>query len=207
MRRVGFTLVLLIWLGCTVFLEGGSAGSNGFQVYIPRQFPTEGPTIEWFETTGTEQVAIAWDGAYTGQTEEVWTNSRWVNDSDGVDTVIFQYRWTVETEWMNRTSTLIEGNNTMGHYSANFTYAVWWNYETGWPETEGSGGNFYFRIWANDTLGNWNEVEPMLYMGGYMFVEPPADYILWRTPLGWAMIGSVVVVASVVIIWMSRRRS
>lgn len=86
MRRAGVTLVLLMWLGCTVFVEGSSARSNGFQVYIPHQFPTEGPTIEWFETTGTEQIAIAWDGAYTGQTEEVWTNSRWVNDSSSIST-------------------------------------------------------------------------------------------------------------------------
>jgi hypothetical protein len=207
MRRVGVALVLLFWLGSTILIGVSAIGPDGSSYYTNKQSPSEGPTIEWFGLTGTEQLAIAWDGAYTGQTEEVWTHSQWINDSDGVDSVIFRYRWTGETEWMNRTGTLIEGNDTRGYYSANFTYAVWWNYETGRPETEGSGGNFYFKIWANDTLGNWNEVGPMQYMGGYMFVEPPLDYYLWRTPLGWAMIGIPVAIASVVIVLIFRRRT
>jgi hypothetical protein len=108
---------------------------------------------------------------------------------------------------MNRTATLIEGNATVGLYRANFTYDVWWNYDTGRPETEGSGGNFYFKIWANDSLGTWNEVLPMQYTGGYMFVEPPFDYILLRTPLGWLMIGLPIAVVSIVIILIFRRRA
>jgi hypothetical protein len=207
MRRAGAALVLVAWIGCFSFVGVSAAGLHGFSVHTSHQSLSEGPTIEWWEISGTEQLIIAWDGAYTGQTEEVWTDSRWVNDSDGVDTVIFRYRWTSETEWMNKTSILIEGSETRGHYSANFTYAVWWNYETGRPETEGSGGNFYFKIWANDSLGNWNEVGPMQYTGGYMFVEPPPDYILWRTPQGWAMIGIPIVIASVVTIWLIRRRA
>ncbi|MFW9887717.1 MAG: hypothetical protein ACFFER_06010 [Candidatus Thorarchaeota archaeon] len=106
---------------------------------------------------------------------------------------------------MNRTATLIEGNATLGRYQANFTYAVWWNYEFGYPETEGSGGNFYFKIWANDTLGNRNEVLPMQCTGGYMIVEPPFDYILWRPPLGWLTIGLSVAAASLMIIFIFRR--
>jgi hypothetical protein len=192
MRRAGVALVLMVWLA-SALLVGVSA--------------TDGPTIEWYDSISTASVVLAWDGAYTGQTEEVWIDSRWVNDTDGVDTVIFRYRWTGQTEWMNRTATLIEGNVTVGRYSANFTYDVWWNYDTGRPETEGSGGNFYYKIWANDSLGNWNEVLPMQYTGGYMIVEPPLDYIFWRTPLGWAMMGISIAVASVAMIWMFRRRS
>ncbi|MFX1260526.1 MAG: hypothetical protein ACFFAZ_00430 [Promethearchaeota archaeon] len=192
MRRVGAAIVLMVWLG-SAFVIGVSAN--------------EGPTIEWYDTTSTASLVLFWDGAYTGQTEEVWTGTRWINDTDGIDTVIFRYRWMGETEWMNRTATLIEGNATLGRYQANFTYAVWWNYEFGYPETEGSGGNFYFKIWANDTLGNWNEVLPMQYTGGYMIVEPPFDYILWRTPLGWLMIGLSVAAASLVIIFIFRRRA
>jgi hypothetical protein len=190
MRRVGAVILLMVWLG-SAFVIGVSAN--------------EGPTIEWYDDITTGSVVLAWDGIYNGQTEEVWTDSRWVNDTDGVDTVIFRYRWTGETEWMNRTATLIEGNATVGRYSANFTYDVWWNYDTGRPETEGSGGNFYFKIWANDSLGNWNEVLPMQYTGGYMIVEPPFDYILWQTPLGWAMIGTVVVLAFGIIFIVRKR--
>ena len=190
MRRVGAAIVLMVWLG-SAFVIGVSAN--------------EGPTIEWYDTTSISNLVLFWDGAYTGQTEEVWTNTRWVNDTDGIDTVIFRYRWMGESKWMNRTATLIEGNATLGRYQANFTYAVWWNYEFGYPETEGSGGNFHFKIWANDTLGNRNEVLPMQYTGGYMIVEPPLDYILWRTPLGWLMIGLSVAAASLVIVFIFRR--
>ncbi len=207
MRRVGAALILLVWLGCVVFAGVSATEPDEFPIYNHQQSPSDGPTIEWYNITGTEQIIIAWDGAYTGQTEEVWTNSRWINDSDEVDTVIFRYKWHGETEWMNRIATLIEGNVTLGRYSANFTYAVWWNYDAGHPEVEGSGGNFYFKIWANDTLGNWNEVEPMQYTGGYMVVEPPLDYVLWRTPLGWAIIGTPIVIASIVIIWITRKRA
>jgi hypothetical protein len=207
MRGVGAALILFVWLGCTLLVGMSAAGSDRISLYNPKQSPSEGPTIEWYETAGNETVVLAWDGAYTGQTEEVWTHSAWVNDSDGVDCVIFRYRWIGDTEWTNRTAKLIEGNATLGHYEANFTYAVWWNYDWGYPETEGGGGNFYFKIWANDTLGNWNEAGPMQYMGGYMLVHPPFDYILWRTPIGWAVVGTIIVITSAFIVFLARRRT
>ncbi|MHA2142845.1 MAG: hypothetical protein ACXADD_15270 [Candidatus Thorarchaeota archaeon] len=194
MRRVGAALILMASMGSLLFLGVAASKPSVFPVNVLHQFQSEGPVIEWYNITGTEQFIIAWDGAYTGQTEEVWMNSRWVNDSDGIDTVIFRYRWYGETEWMNKTANQVEGNLTNGRYSANFTYSVWWNYDTGRPETEGSGGNFYFKIWAK-------------YTGGYMFVEPPFDYIFWRTPLGWATIGIPVVIASIVMVWLVRRRT
>lgn len=146
--------------------------------YVQRQ-TSNGPTIEWYDVPENGTLAFSWDGAYTGQTEEVWTHRHWVNDSDGVDCVIFRYRWSSEGEWTNKTATQIHGNETRGLYESNFTYAVWWNYETGRPETEGSGGNFYYKVWANDTMGNWNEVPEVGYMGGYMYVEPPPVAGLW----------------------------
>ncbi len=140
---------------------------------------SNGPRIEWYDIPENGTLAFAWDGACTGQTEEVWTHRHWVNNSDGVDSVIFRYRWFSESEWRNKTATKIQGNETRGLYESNFTYAVWWNYGTGRPETEGSGGNFYYKVWANATVVNWNEVPEVCYMGGYMYVKPPPEVGLW----------------------------
>lgn len=165
---------------------------------------SEGPTIEWYEVPENWTLVFNWDGEYRGQTEEVWTHEHCVNDSDGVHTVIFRYRWFGESEWMNQTATRIEGNETTGFYQSDFTYAVWWNYTTGRPETEGSGGNYYYKVWANDTLGNWNEVKEIGYNGGYLFVNPPPDVEFWRTvqkllPAMAIVIGSVVLSVVVVV--------
>ncbi|MFW9920958.1 MAG: hypothetical protein ACFFED_15260 [Candidatus Thorarchaeota archaeon] len=160
------------------------------------------PVIEWWNST--EGVTIAWDGAYTGQTQEVCNYVAWVNDTDGVDTVLFRYQWIGETEWMNRTASRIIGNATNGQYRGNLTYAVWWNYTSGYPQTEGSGGNFHFKIWANDTMGNWAETNPMTYTGGYMIVSPPPDSF-FLSPMGISTILIVSCVSVVVIlIWVKR---
>jgi hypothetical protein len=82
MRRVGAAIVLMVWLG-SAFVIGVSAN--------------EGPTIEWYDTTGT--VVLAWDGAYTGQTEEVWSDTRWVNEVRLRKSGLTPDGSTIQTEW------------------------------------------------------------------------------------------------------------
>ncbi|MHA1928415.1 MAG: hypothetical protein ACTSV2_07535 [Candidatus Thorarchaeota archaeon] len=163
---------------------------------------SEGPTIEWPYTE--EGNVMAWDGIYSGQTEQVWGHEAWVNDSDGVDCVIFRYQWTSQTEWINQSTTRIDGNDTTGLYSGNFTYDVWWDWEIGYPETEGDGANFKFKIFANDTLGNWKETVSMGYSGGYDMIHPPGDYVLHVTLINVAIIGAVIG-GILVVIWAVRK--
>ena len=127
------------------------------------------PTIEWSAPlNATEGVTLFWDGVYTGQTENVWPSTNWVNDSDGIDTVIFQYMCQTDIEWMNRTPTLLQGNYTHGQYNYQFIQLVLWNNETNYAYVEG--GAFKFRIFANDTLGNWRTTPANHYIGGYPFI-------------------------------------
>ncbi|MFW9910460.1 MAG: hypothetical protein ACFFEF_18030 [Candidatus Thorarchaeota archaeon] len=164
----------------------------------------EGPSIDWMVDDEFQNITIAWDGAYTGQTEENWDFWIWVNDTDGVDTVIFMFMWIGRTEWKNVTGVLVEGNSTKGLYNGNFTYAVWWNYTLGRPQTEGSGGNFHFKLFANDTLGNRNTSPVLTYMGGYMLVNPPIYFYL-ASPTGIALIGALVAFAVTFAVWFRRR--
>lgn len=166
------------------------------------------PTIQWMTLlNSTEEIILCWDGAYTGQTEEVWPYPTWVNDTDGVDTVIYQYQWYNDVDWMNRTPTLLEGNFTYGYYSYTFTQSVWWNPETDYPHIEG--GSFRFRIFANDTMGNWRTTPSILYLGGYLFIFTPTTIstngsqpfsipiaTLWITVIG----ASVIIVVMVVVV-------
>ncbi|MHA2323672.1 MAG: hypothetical protein ACXACG_18760 [Candidatus Thorarchaeota archaeon] len=191
MKKVGFAVFILLIGFVSIHRVGGSTSST-LSEFAQAQTELEGPTIDWYGQQINESVHIAWDGAYNGQTEEVFAHRIWVNDSDGVDTVIFRYRWVAETEWTNKTGVLIEGNETTGFYNENFTYDVWWNWETGRPETEGNGGNFAFKLFANDTLGNWVETSPRHYSGGYIVVNPPIEYFLFSTVQGWSLIGFTV---------------
>ena len=81
---------------------------------------------------------------------------------------------------------------------------MWWNWESGRPETEGDGAGFFFKIFANDTLGNWNEVLPVGYSGGYDLVNPPADYVFFTSVVLWAIIGTVIIVP-LFVIWAIRK--
>jgi len=131
------------------------------------------PTIEWmFAENATLATGMTWDGAYTGQTELSWSHSSWVNDADGVDTVFFQYRYSNSGEWMNRTPSMVAGDSTNGQYSYTFTQQVWWNYDTSRPEVEG-GLYVEFRIFANDSLGNWRTTLATLKSGGWLSIQPP----------------------------------
>ncbi|MFW9849474.1 MAG: hypothetical protein ACFFF4_10045, partial [Candidatus Thorarchaeota archaeon] len=153
----------------------------------------------------SETMVLAWDGAYTGQTEETWHMDAWINDTDGVDTVIFMFMSTRESEWNNQTPTLIEGNATLGRYQYNYTYSVWWNYTINRPQVENAGGNFDFKIFANDTLGHWTETGILSYTGGYMLVQPPPEIVFFSNLIpSLAAVGIIVVVISVVIIFRRR---
>jgi len=202
MKRVYFAWVIILWISCFSVQTSSTTNFENNSVVSLSQSSLEAPSIDWpYSEPG---VVIAWDGAYNGQTEEVWGSSAWVNDSDGVDCVLYRYRWTSQTEWINRTTTLMEGNDTTGRYYGNFTYEVWWNWESGSVETEGDGGFFQFKIFANDTLGNWNETIPVQYNGGYILVYPPADYVLFTSLVNVAIIGTVIV-SIVLVIWAIRK--
>ena len=205
MRR--FLVVSLILLFVGLGLTGDATVRDAHSKYSIAQSSSGGPTIDWYDIPENGSLVFCWDGIYDGQTEETWQFSRWVNDTDGVDVVVFRFRWFSEQGDWNITATLVEGNETCGLYEANFTYAVWWNWETGTPETEGGGGNFDFKIWANDTLGNWSEVEPIRYSGGYFLVYPPAGHMLLRTPIGWTIIGAVLITTTVIFLVYRRRRN
>ena len=203
MSRVGviFIVLLIGFIPTVTWIPSEGMMNPEFKV---TQSGSEGPVIGWIGAQGNETMVIAWDGVYTGQSQEVWRHLIQVNDTDGVDTVIFMYRWISESEWTNKTGVLIEGNETVGWYVANFTYAVWWDYDTGRVMTEGNGGNFHFKIFANDTLGNWNMTGILTYMGGYMLVNPPPDAFI-RSPLGLGIIGTSVAVVVVVLVVVFRR--
>jgi hypothetical protein len=152
------------------------------------------PSIEWHHAG----VTYHWDGVYYGQTEEVWPSTNWVNDSDGIDTVLYQYKWESSAEvWINRTPILLESNSTHGFYSYNFTQRVWWDWERNVPVIESTW--FAFRIFANDTLGNWRTTPAMGYSGGYMVINPPPEfYIIQGLPI-LMIIGAVLVVSLVIV--------
>ena len=205
MNRYALISVVLLFLGMSLihpcqegyFLIGNSA--------IMAQDDSEGPTIEWTETNNS--IVIAWDGIYTGQTEEAWKHEIWVNDTDGISVVIFRYRWYNEEEWINKTAILVEGNESRGLYQANFTYDVWWNYIEGCPETEGSGGNFFFKVWANDSLGHSSETTPISHSGGYDLVNPPIHFRLLSLPLLIPLLGVTAVVLALIIAVHRKRKS
>ncbi len=123
-----------------------------------------GPTIAWFPEPVPN---LSIDGAYTGQTQEIFERRVWVNDSHGVDSVIFRFKWDYDEEWRNRSTVLVEGNETLGRYRGNLT----------WPAP--GGGVFQFKIFANNTLGYWNETSPMTVRFGYMYWNPLLTSQFW----------------------------
>jgi hypothetical protein len=123
-----------------------------------------------------------WDGAYTGQTEEVWNFTVWVNDTDTVDCVIFRFQYGSSPEWDNKTTTLISGNSTIGLYAYNLTCSVGWNEEMQYPSLAYSA--FSFKVFANDSLGNWAETTTISYTGGYIVIFPPSTTTVTDGPTG-----------------------
>jgi len=160
------------------------------------------PTIGWmFPENATLATGMEWDSGYTGQTELTWSYSSWVNDSDVVDSVFFQYRYRTSGPWMNRTPSMVSGDSTNGEYSYTFVQEISWNWDTNRPEVEG-GLYVAFRIYANDTLGNWRTTLATSRSGGWLGILTPS---LFPSPLASLVIVlvSVTVVALIVVI---RRR-
>ena len=139
------------------------------------QSSSNSPTIEWYPRPAnvTEPNIIFWDGIYTGQTQETWIWTVCVNDSDGIDTVFFRFQYTDSDEWFNKSTIRIEGDVIQGKYEVTLTWGVTWNSEWESPMWVNGSGTFWFKVWANDTLGNWNETEPVLYTGGYLIIHTP----------------------------------
>ncbi|MDF1539689.1 MAG: hypothetical protein P1Q69_12385 [Candidatus Thorarchaeota archaeon] len=199
MKRI-HTVAIMILIGI-LFVN---TATNVEAVFM--QSEDSGPTIEWYgPENSSSSVVIAWDGAYTGQTEDGWSLRAWINDTHGVDTVIYMIRETTETEWENVTPSLVEGNDTIGYYQYNYTYAVWWNYNLNRPQVEGTGGNFDFKIFANDSLGHWTETGILTYSGGYMLVVPPPE-VSFITNLLPSLVGATVLVVIISAVVILRKR-
>ncbi len=205
MKRIVVTFVILL-IG--VSLGSGSCNSVSSLHSHPTLSDSTGlgPTIDWFgPSNSSEHATIAWDGAYIGQTEETWDLTAWVNDSDQVDTVIIMFRTILDSEWANMTPVLVEGNNTLGRYQYNYTYAVWWNYTLNYPQWEVPGGNFDYRIFANDSLGHSTLTGILTYSGGYMIVNPPPDVILASNIIPILGLSGVLVTFVIMLVYVRRR--
>jgi hypothetical protein len=163
------------------------------------------PTIEWmFSENATVGTGVLWDGGYTGQTEMTWPYSSWVNDSDGVDTVFFQYRHSTSSEWMNRTPSMVAGDSTNGEYSYTFTQQIWWDWDTNSPQVEG-GLYVEFRIFANDSLGNWRTTLATFKSGYWMYISTPLIPFSIPLEILWVL-GTVAIAIIAVWIIVNRRK-
>jgi len=146
-----------------------------------------GPTISWHP----EPIAALFiDGAYNGQSRETFEYWVWVNDSLGVDSVVFRFKWSHDDEWLNRTTVLVEGDEFLGRYEGNLT----------WPAP--GGGVFQFKVFANNTLGYWNETSPMTVHFGYMYWNPIYTPVFW---IVFVIIPVVSLVALVGVLKLKRR--
>ncbi|MGY5854312.1 MAG: hypothetical protein RTU92_12145 [Candidatus Thorarchaeota archaeon] len=181
---IALSLVLISLLS----IQTSSIFNNDLELNLKISQETDGaPIIEWFaELNATNSPGIAYDGAYTGQTEEVWRFTHWVNDSDGVDTVLFRFWRSLEDGWFNTTPLRIQGDEHNGRYQGNLTWAVSWDWANARPIP--AGGGFFFKIYANDSLGNWVETGYFECSGGYMIVNPPLHYYLFSS-WGLALLG------------------
>ncbi|MFQ5831302.1 MAG: hypothetical protein ACE5H4_01190 [Candidatus Thorarchaeota archaeon] len=126
------------------------------------------------------------DGAYTGQTQDVFEYQTMVNDSDGVDVVLFRFKWEGDDDWLNGTTVRTEGDEFQGTYKGNLS----------WPAP--GGGTFQFKVFANDTLGNWNETSPMTVHFGYLYF--PFYYI----PQFWLLVTCVLIVPPLTLVAVRR---
>jgi hypothetical protein len=152
-------LILLSFTTCSFQIEKPALNQTHELTYSS----SDGPTIEWDPYWNA---TIAMDGMYEygGQTTEFFDCSVWVNDSDGVDTVLFRFSWVGTDYWINRTTVRMEGNETRGKYFGNLTWPA--------PKT----GTFHLKFFANDTLGNWSESPNMTVEFSYIYAYSP-EYI------------------------------
>jgi hypothetical protein len=115
MKRVGAAFVV-VWLGLSLVFSAGTAALVDGERFIPSHLNNQGPTIDWHgPVNSSEERVIAWDGIYNGQTEQTFHQGAWINDTDGVDTVVVMMRDYGNTDWTNFTPTLLEGNDTLGY--------------------------------------------------------------------------------------------
>ncbi len=106
-----------------------------------------GPTFSWSD----DYSIMAVDAIYYGQKEQTLVVDSYINDSDGIDTVILRLLWEPEDEWVNISATQSEGNSIWGY----------WNTTLKWQVDRMTGWFFEVKMWANDTLGNWSETAVM----------------------------------------------
>jgi len=157
--------------------------------------------INWSEHTITG-VHITSD--YQGQTERTWPYTSLISDSDGVDTVFFQYRYNRYDDWMNRTPSMIAGNSTNGQYSYTFVKKIWFNWESNRAEIEG-GGYTAFRIFANDSLGNWRTTMYTFEDVSLLTLNLPWQILIIQASPLIAVIGIICVVYVAVVIRRRKR--
>lgn len=160
------------------------------------------PTVSWwgFLDNSTETLGLLVDGSYIGQTEQVFSFKIRVNDSDGVDTIIFRFYY--QEEWLNRTPVLVEGDEFDGSYEGRLVCSVTWDWTKSRPNPDGHA--FLFKAFVNDTLGNWRETSSFSYSYGYWYVVPPPPVCLVTTPIGWTII--VLSVFGIAVVIRRRRR-
>ena len=153
---------ILMMLFCTIVGMPTTQFSIGAYSHIIAESSSVGPTIDW---NWGPDAWMAVDGIYQGQTEEKLEFGTYINDSDGVNTVILRVKWPDNENWINHSTRRIDGNTTLGHYTGNIT----------WVPVHGI-VTFHMKMFANDTLGDWSETSPL----GIEFVY--VAYIPGNTP-------------------------
>ncbi len=202
MRRNRYILIgLMIVLVFSGVPNAECNGTNNIgEVHILDVGGVNPPTIGWmFAENATLATGMTWDGGYTGQTEMTWSYTNWVNDSNGIDTVFYQYKFGND-EWVNRTPTLLEGNSTRGRYSYTMTQSIWWDWELDTVQVEG-GLHVSFRIFANDSLGNWRTTLPTSKSGYWLSITPP-----FSNALPYIVAFSTAIVVLIVVLIRRRQR-
>jgi len=100
-----------------------------------------------------------------------------------------------------RSPTLLEGNSTRGLYSYTMTQSIWWDWDLNTVQVEG-GLHVSFRIFANDSIGNWRTTLPTTKSGGWLgIITPPFS----NTTLYIVAFSAAIVVLIMVVIHRRRR--
>jgi len=146
------------------------------------------PSVEdWY----TGELVV--DAHSFGGGEDSFASGYWVSDPDGVSTVLFRFRMSGNESWVNRTTQMTSGNVTNGYYAGHLTYEVK-------PIVR-----FEFKVFANDTLGNWIETEPMTVEYAYVIYPAWFAVLFWMN--SYLLLIVVSVSAVIVLLYMKRRRS
>jgi hypothetical protein len=193
--NISVIMTIFIISAYPVALSGHSNPNHHPNLHLPAD-SSDPPTIDWFglPENSTENIELMIDGIYSGQTEENFDYAIWINDTDGVDVVIF--RFLISDQWENQTPTLIEGNETRGLYAGGYTCSIQWDWLRARPNPSGVG--FQFKVFANDTLGNWRETTTYHISLGYFVIIPPFPYLL-ATPLGISILGGALCIVGGII--------